>query len=86
LNEEALAHWGGCGAINTTEAVAPKTNKYTSFISKTVNNATRNVDRTRKQDGVNNDRTSKDEYSEGASNFTRIFRRVRGDAGLGVAV
>jgi hypothetical protein len=41
---------------------------------------------TRKQDGVNNDRTSKDEYSEGGPNITQIFRRVRRDAGLSVAV
>jgi hypothetical protein len=27
----------------------------------------------------------KDEYSEGAPNFTQILRWVRGDAGLGVA-
>jgi len=69
--------------------VAPKTNKQTIIQvsqAKPVNNATRNVQHTRKQDGVNNDRTSKDEYSGGAPNFTRIFRWLRGDAGLGVAV
>jgi ribosome-binding protein aMBF1 (putative translation factor) len=64
-----------------------QTNKYTSFTSQTGQQCdTRNVLHTRKQDGVNNDRTSKDEYSEVAPKVTQIFRRVRGDAGLGAAV
>jgi hypothetical protein len=70
---------GGCRAKN-------KQTNIQALQAKPVNSATRNVQHTRKQDGVNNDRTSKDEYSDGAPNFTRIFRRVRGDAGLGVAV
>jgi hypothetical protein len=77
VNEEALAQWGLSRPKQTNIEVS-QTNP--------VNSATRNVQHKREQDGANNDRSSEDEYSEGAPNFPQIFRWVRGDAGLGVAL
>jgi len=74
VNEGDPGQLGGC------RAKKKQTNIKISQ-AKPVNSATRNVQHTRKPDGVNNDLTSK-----GAPYITQIFRRVRGDAGLSVAV
>ena len=77
MNEEALDQWGLSRQKQTNIQISQ---------AKPINSATRNVQYTRKQDGVNNDRTSKDEYSKGAPNVRHIFRGVRGHAYLGVAL